>query len=169
MAAGDRAGWQRAPVLAVHSQHLLTHQQSPLCQHRRFTERRRLAAFSKPGVCYRSGCHKQRCLKHPNKAVICRLGEQGRTHRGEENKTGRGAAASWARITASLSKMNSAFFRRSSAEIQSLHVLLLPAGTETTCALHRGGGTQGAEQNKSRSHFFFFFKYSCIELCVRSC
>lgn len=51
--------------------------------------------------------------------------------------------------------MNSAFFRRSSAEIESLHVLLLPAGTETTCALHRGGGTQGAEQNKSRSHFFF--------------
>lgn len=60
--------------------------------------------------------------------------------------------------------MNSAFFRRSSAEIESLHVLLLPAGTETTCALHRGEAHK--EQSRTKAAVTFFFLNTRASSCA---
>lgn len=64
--------------------------------------------------------------------------------------------------------MNSPFFySRSYAETESLHVLLLPAGSKTTCALD--GGEADEEQSRTKAAVtFFFYTYLCIKLCVWS-
>lgn len=72
------------------------------------------------------------------------------------------------RITASaeksLSKMNSPFFCRSYAETESLHVLLLPAGSKTTCALD--GGEADEEQSRTKAAVTFFFLYILVHQVV---